>query len=37
VLGLKACATTARPWNSFCRAGWPETQIHLPLPPRCWD
>jgi len=24
------------PWNSFCRPGWLGTQIHLPLPPKCW-
>lgn len=23
--------------NSLCRPGWPQTQIHEPLPPKCWD
>ena len=22
-------------WNLFCRQGWPRTQIHLLLPPKC--
>lgn len=24
-------------WNSLCRLGCPQTQIHLPLLPKCWD
>jgi hypothetical protein len=32
-------------WNSLCRPGWnselrtqfENSEIHLPLPPKCWD
>jgi hypothetical protein len=24
-------------WNSLCRPGWWNSEIRLPLPPKCWD
>lgn len=34
---VSLCSPGWLSWNLLYRPGWPWTQIHLLLPPKCWD